>query len=121
MKIIGIIGSRTRNSGEDLKLLIEKFSQIYEEGDWICSGGCLTGGDAFAEDIARGMGIPILIFPADWKKYGKRAGFIRNGDIAQKSNILISLKNKEGDGGAEDTARKFVQFNNGSRINLYEI
>jgi YspA, cpYpsA-related SLOG family len=40
--------------------------------------GAARGADSFAADWARSRGIPALRFPADWKKDGKAAGFIRN-------------------------------------------
>ena len=120
MKIIGIIGSRTRDTPEDLDLLIEKFKTIYKDGDWICSGGCPRGGDKFAEQIARKMGIPILIFHANWERYGKAAGFKRNVHIAEKSRVLISLKNLDVPGGAEHTCGEFIS-RGGSEKDLHTI
>ena len=40
--------------------------------------GHARGADAFAERYAAETGIPIQVFPAEWKKYGKAAGPIRN-------------------------------------------
>lgn len=48
----------------------------------------------------------MIIFRADWKNYGKSAGFIRNGNIADKSDILIAIVAKDRKGGTEDTIRK---------------
>jgi len=121
MKIIGIIGSRTRATDDDLALLLKRFKEIYQDGDWICSGGCPTGGDKFADKIARNTGIPILTFYAAWDVYGKAAGFHRNTFIAKNSNVLISLKNKEGSGGAEDTCKKFLEEFGGSLMDLHII
>ena len=33
MKIIGVIGSRKRTSDADLALLMDKFKDVYEDGD----------------------------------------------------------------------------------------
>jgi hypothetical protein len=107
MKYIGIIGSRRRNAGIDRKAVREKFFEIYEEGDWIVSGGCPKGGDNFAEKIAKDNGIPILIFYPNWKKYGKAAGLIRNGDIAKKSDVIVACVAEDRTGGTEDTLEKF--------------
>lgn len=106
MKTIGIIGSRTRVSAEDLKLVKDAFNQIYEEGDRIISGGCPTGGDHFAEMIAKDRGLTIIIHYPNWKKYGRGAGFQRNTLIAQGCDILIALTNRDKKGGAEDTIEK---------------
>ena len=67
MNIIGIVGSRSRDTYRDYKLVEEKFFEIYEEGDWICSGGASKGADKFAEKIAKKNGIPILIFYPNWE------------------------------------------------------
>ena len=110
MTTIGIVGSRRRNSTFDFEVVMKLFFKLYREGDWICSGGCPTGGDNFAERIARAYGIPILIFPANWNKYGKSAGFIRNADIAKFSRALIACVSDDRKGGTEDTIKKFIKI-----------
>ena len=35
--------------------------------------------------------IKTLIFPANWEKYGKRAGFIRNEDIIKNCDAVIAF------------------------------
>jgi hypothetical protein len=119
MKTIGIIGTRRRDTAIVLKLIKEKFNEIYEDGDIICSGGCSKGGDRFAEQIAKGNGIPILIVYPDYKRYGKAAALIRNGTIAKKSDVIIAcvvhpedgisniLERKKG--GTEHTLRQFIK------------
>jgi hypothetical protein len=41
-------------------------------------GACPTGADKHAEDWAKARQVPYLGVPAEWKKYGKRAGPLRN-------------------------------------------
>lgn len=107
MKIIGVIGTRQRDTVNDRLIVEKEFFDIYSEGDWICSGGCPRGGDRFAEKIAKDNGIPILIFYPAWNKFGKRAGFIRNTDIAENCDVLIACVSKDRKGGTEDTIKKF--------------
>lgn len=107
MKKIGIIGSRRRNTRTDYQSVYDAFWKIYEEGDWIVSGGCPKGGDAFAEKIAKDHGLPILIFYPNWKKYGKQAGFKRNTSIAKQSDIIIACVADDRTGGTEDTLKKY--------------
>jgi len=116
MKKIGIIGTRNRNIITDFYKVKEAFFKVYEEGDWIVSGHCPKGGDAFAEKIAYDYGIPILLFPP--KKLKKREFFARNTVVARNSDIIIAclmrsheiiediLKRKSG--GSEDTLKKFA-------------
>jgi hypothetical protein len=109
-KNIGIVGTRRRNSGKDHYIVEKKFFEIYEDGDWIVSGGCGKGADRFAESIAKHFGIPILIFYPRWKIYGKSAGFRRNDSIAHYSDILIACVAEDRKGGTEDTLTKHEKF-----------
>lgn len=40
--------------------------------------GGARGADTIAGEWAEGNGIPVLVFHAEWEKYGKAAGSIRN-------------------------------------------
>ena len=109
-KIIGVIGTRKRDSAKAFYKTFKTFKKIYKKGDSICSGLCPEGGDRFAVIIAEIYRLPkdkIIWFPADWEKYGKQAGFIRNGDIAKTSDVLIACVAKDRKGGTEDTIRKW--------------
>jgi hypothetical protein len=110
MAIIGIIGSRKRLHECDYNKVLEQFLKIYQEGDWICSGGCPIGGDFFAYRLHKYMYVPYLEFPANWEKHGKAAGFIRNTDIAKHSTVLIACVSEDRTGGTEDTIKKFKQL-----------
>lgn len=109
MKKIGIIGSRRKDDTGSYKKVKDQFLEIYEDGDWIVSGGCSKGGDRFAEEIAKRYGVPIMIYHANWKKFGKGAGLIRNGDIAKDSDVIIACVADDRTGGTEDTIEKFTK------------
>ena len=55
----------------------------------VLSGGA-TGADALGEQYASEHGYKILHFPADWQKYGKQAGPIRNRQMADNADALIA-------------------------------
>jgi hypothetical protein len=132
MKKIGIIGTRKRNIITDFNMVRDAFFEVYEEGDWIVSGHCPKGGDAFAEKIAYDNGIPILIFPPVKKE--AKYFFQRNTSIAENSDILIACLIDPTDnlediykrkyGGSEDTIRKFLKklgyftFHSKNNINI---
>ncbi|KKN67710.1 hypothetical protein LCGC14_0458580 [marine sediment metagenome] len=109
MKTIGIIGPRRRDTDKDFKLVEKAFLEVYEKGDTICSGLCPKGGDRFAVILAEKYKTKTLWFPADWERYGRSAGFIRNSDIA-KSDILISCVANDRKGGTEDTIKKYLKL-----------
>lgn len=106
MKTIGIIGSRRRDTKEDLEETRKVFLSIFEKGDMICSGGCPKGGDMMAEIFAREYNVPITIHKAEWDKYGKSAGFKRNTYIAEDSDVIIAVVSSDRTGGTEDTLFK---------------
>lgn len=56
----------------------------------IVSGGAL-GVDKLGEKFAKKFSIPLKIFLADWKKYDKAAGPIRNREMANYSDALIAI------------------------------
>jgi len=126
MKKIGIIGTRKRNIRTDYQLVHDIFFEIYEEGDWIVSGHCPVGGDAFAEKIAYDYGIPILLFPP--KKRTAKEFFARNTLVAEAMDCVIACLLRPSDsieeilkrtsGGSEDTLKKFRKFHPTGEIKI---
>lgn len=55
--------------------------------------GKAPGIDTLAEQWARLQGLPVVEFPANWARYGNRAGSLRNADMAQASDALIAIWN----------------------------
>lgn len=113
MKRIIIIGSRRRNEPVDWIITGNEFLKIYEEGDIIISGGCPTGGDHFAEMLSARYNIPIVIWPAEWKKdgvYRPWAGFARNTIVANNGDVVVACVAPDRTGGTEDTIKKFKVF-----------
>ncbi len=53
--------------------------------------GTARGVDKLGERFARDNGIPLRLFPANWSKYGKSAGMIRNEEMAKYSDALIAI------------------------------
>lgn len=115
-KVIGIIGTRRRDSEKDFKLVETAFLNAYDKGDKICSGLCPKGGDRFAVVLAKKYNVETIWHPAQWDKHGKAAGFIRNGLIARDSDVLIACVASDRKGGTEDTIKKFKKL--GKEFNL---
>lgn len=110
MKIIGIVGSRRRNSEEDYQKLLAKFKEVYEVDDEIVSGGCPKGADRFAEMLALHCQVPIKIYYAEWNRLGKSAGYIRNAYIAGDADVLIALVSDDRTGGTESTIKEYLKL-----------
>jgi len=84
---LAIIGSRTFN---DYNLLVSTLEQ-YKPKITLVVSGAAKGADSLGEKWAIKNNIKTLIFPADWEKYGKRAGFIRNEDIIKNCDCVIAF------------------------------
>ena len=54
----------------------------------VVSGACPTGVDHDAEAWAETLGIPVVRFPALWRTHGRRAGPIRNQEMADYADAL---------------------------------
>lgn len=72
MKKILVCGSRFWKKRRPIELALMK-----AKPDLVIHGES-RGADKIAGDIAHAMGIVVCGVPADWKKFGKKAGPIRN-------------------------------------------
>lgn len=70
----------------------------------VVSGGA-RGVDTYAEEAAKARGLKTLIFHADWKKLGRRAGPIRNGQIVAHPDRVVAFWN----GSSRGTLSTLVQ------------
>lgn len=94
-----IAGGRDFNDYELLKskcLLLLKNKMEQCDVQVVC--GCARGADTLGKQFAEELGLKVLEYPADWDKYGKRAGYIRNEEMAKISNALIAFWDGESRG-----------------------
>ncbi len=87
-----IAGSR---GFSNYKLLKEKCNEYLREkrkgyNIIIISGGA-RGADALGEKYAQDEGFSLEVFPANWNKFGKSAGFRRNEQMAEVADALIAF------------------------------
>jgi hypothetical protein len=79
-KVIGIVGTRRRDTDEDNNLT------------WLM------------------YDIPIKIHKAEWSKYGRGAGMVRNTYIAQDADVILAVVALDRKGGTEDTIKKALKL-----------
>lgn len=86
--------------GRDYQMTEPDFSKLdaIDGISEVVSGGA-SGADAWGERWAESRDIPVTIFRADWKKYGKSAGPRRNLEMAQYAHALALFP---GGNGTED-------------------
>jgi len=89
MKKLAVVGSR---KFDNYAILEEKLNNFFKNGyfDEIVSGGA-KGADSLAEKYSIEHNIPTKIFHAQWEKYGRAAGMIRNKDIIKNSDLVIAF------------------------------
>ena len=96
-KII-IAGSRDFHDYELLKIetnkLIDEYKATLNSSDDNSVGiisGHARGADKLGEQYAREHNHFCYVMPADWDKYGKRAGYLRNASMAKEADALIAF------------------------------
>ncbi len=70
----------------------------------IISGGA-KGADTLGDNFAENNGILLTIFPAEWAKYGKQAGYVRNQLIVDNCDMILAFWDGQSRGTA-DTIEK---------------
>lgn len=93
MKVI-IAGGRDIT---DYNLVLEAIKQSQYFIDEVVSG-MAPGVDTLAIQYATENNLPLAEFHADWKKYGKSAGPIRNRQMADYAHALIAIWDGESRG-----------------------
>ncbi len=99
---VGVIGSRGFN---DYALVVKTLNPI--DISMIISGHAI-GADRLAERYALENNIETKIFLPDWQTHGKIAGFLRNTDIVNESELIVAFwdQNSKGTKDSIDKANK---------------
>jgi hypothetical protein len=86
MRVV-IAGGREFNNYELLREICDEHISPDSE---IVSGGA-RGTDTLGERYAKERGFDTKLFPADWKTHGRKAGPIRNKEMADYGDMLIAF------------------------------
>ena len=60
-------------------------------GPIVIVSGTARGADKLGEQYAAERGYAVLRFPADWDRFGKAAGYIRNEQMAKNADALVAF------------------------------
>lgn len=91
MKII-IAGSRTLTA--TIEQLDSYLAEFLDYSDYMKAeivSGCAQGIDTSGEKYAKWYKLKLHQFPADWDKYGKAAGIIRNHQMAEFADVALVI------------------------------
>ena len=122
-----VAGTRGYNDyGEFAAVMDRLLSKQDKKNVVIVSGHCGTGADALAEKYAEEHGMETRLFPADWKRGGKKAGYIRNremheyiaknGDSGHRGVVLFWDMESPGTGHSIGLAEEF-----GNPVRIFDI
>ena len=100
MTRIIVCGCRDFNDQSKIYNTLDEILTSYSDIEII--SGHAKGVDTIAEHYAREHNYPCRIFPADWNKYGKKAGPIRNSQMLKhallETPIVIAFWNGKSKG-----------------------
>ncbi len=76
MKRVLVCGSRDWRDPTPIQHALAELQAAW--GSFEVVDGGARGADTLARQIAQDLNLPVREFPADWERYGKAAGMIRN-------------------------------------------
>ena len=83
----------------------------------VVSGGS-EGADSLGEKYAKERGFNIERFTANWSKYGKRAGYLKNKQMAEVGNACIAFMSSYGE---NKSAKNMVSIARENRLTVREV
>lgn len=88
MRLI-VAGSRTGIPKEAVFSMLNMEVDIDE--NLVIVSGAARGVDKYGEEWAYLNNVDVVQFPANWQQYGRRAGFIRNAEMARYADELYAF------------------------------
>ena len=91
-----VAGGREFNDYQLLKNKLDQLLQNKNNVEIVC--GKARGADTLGETYAKEMGYSVKEFPAQWNEFGKRAGYIRNEEMAKYADACVAFWDGESKG-----------------------
>lgn len=103
---LAVVGSREYAYERRVRTLVRKVARL-NASVIILSGGA-RGVDTWAVDEAERVGLPTEVLPAEWDKYGRAAGMIRNAQLVKRAGKVMAFWDgvSKGTRNTMDTASK---------------
>ena len=102
---LAIVGSRSFSDSGKARDVIRKLYDIRGiSASAVVSGGAV-GADALAEEYAASEGIPLIIHRADWNRYGRMAGHMRNSLIIRDAEAVLAFWDMKSPGTRDDVEK----------------
>lgn len=104
--VILVSGSRDWTDVETIHAVLQRWVGRALVPVVIMHGDCPTGADRIANDWAEAKGIKVDRHPAQWEKYGKAAGPIRNTEMVRTRPRIALLFRRNHSRGTTDTLER---------------
>jgi hypothetical protein len=86
---IMVTGSRDWEDAALIERVLDKWRTRSALPLVLIHGGCPTGADNLADAWARKHGVRVQRFPAQWARYGRRAGPRRNAEMVKLPALSV--------------------------------
>lgn len=97
-KHIAVIGSR---NFADYAMVTRWLNYVLSgRGAWTIISGGARGADSLAQQYADEHGVEFKLFPADWDTHGRKAGFLRNTEMARACGMVLAFWDMQSSGTA---------------------
>lgn len=104
MRKIIVCGSRDFS---DEKLIRKVIHNLWYSEEFEMIHGDADGADRIAKQICIENGIPQTPYPAEWEKYGRKAGVIRNSQMVNENpKLVVVFFSGKRTRGTQDTINK---------------
>jgi hypothetical protein len=98
--------------------LVSQILRDHEEDITEIVSGMAKGVDELGLLFGKANHIPVSQYPADWNLYGKKAGILRNIEMAKNADALIAIW----DGVSRGTRHMIEEATNrGLKVYVYEV
>lgn len=96
MKVL-VCGSR---DWSDYDSVLDAMGRLVEErGRFTVMHGAARGADRLSGRAAAELGLEVLEYPADWDRFGRRAGYVRNQQMLDQRPDLVVAFHRDGSRG----------------------
>jgi predicted Rossmann-fold nucleotide-binding protein len=118
--IVLVCGGREYDDKERLYQVLDRIASKVEIE--VVVHGAARGADVLAGFWAADRGVEVRIHPADWIRYGKRAGYLRNMEMLEEHpDLIVAFPGGKGTANMVRLARKagvpVIDFSRGFRKN----
>ncbi len=86
-------GGRNFNDYDFFCKALDSYLETHHQGKTLVfiSGRAWKGADAMVIRWCRMRGYPWVEYPANWEKFGRSAGYVRNTEMAKVGNFLLAF------------------------------